>query len=339
MKLKISAVKSSWLSWYFLMLALISLLFIFDSCEKDITIELPEQEPVLVVEGRIENGQPPYVILTKSTGYFEAADINSFLNSFVHDAIVTVESDNIIYSLPELCTSDLPPELRPLAAQFLGIRPDILTSNDYCIYTLPLEDLISGNFLVGVPGKSYRLKIESGSKSYSSITKVPELVPLDSVWFRTDGVDTVYGFAWARLTDPDTVGNAYRWFAKRISHGSYGQVKDENFIPPFSSIFDDKFINGQRFEFWYDRGNRPSEEGGDLPGEKQHYYKVGDTIVIKFCSIEKNVMNYIRKYETEIWNNGNPFASPNSLPTNISGNALGLWAGYGASYDTIIALQ
>jgi hypothetical protein len=325
---------------FFLFCLWAGIAFFFSSCEKEIRIDLPDAEAGIVVEGRIESGQPPYVILTKSTGYFESTDINTFLNSFVHNAKITITAGGSSYTLPELCLNDLPPEYRPMAAAFLGVAEEELSGINYCLYTVPVTDLFTGNFLKGETGKTYRLTIEAEGKTFTSDTKIPELVPLDSVWFRLDGADTLYGFAWAHLTDPDSSGNAYRWSAMRINLGSDGKPKDGGFVYPFGSAFDDKFINGKSFEFGYDRGHRPAEEGmPEKEGEKAHFFKLGDTIVVKFCTIEKPVMEFIRKYETEIWNNGNPFASPSSIPTNIEGGAFGLWAGYGVSYDTIYAVQ
>lgn len=320
----------------FLLIAFLGFSFLFfSSCEKDIEIELPEFAPGLVVEGRIESEQPPFIILTKSMGYFEATDINSFLNSFVHDAKVSVSSDGKNYPLPELCLNDLPAGFKPLAASFLGIDESDLAGINYCIYTVPIAELFTGNFLKGEVGKAYSLTIESEGKTYTATTKIPELVPLDSVWFSLDGEDTVYGFAWGQLTDPDTLGNSYRWAAKRINTRPDGSPKDGEFVHSMGSAFNDEFVNGKSFEFGYDRGHRPSEEGEKEEGERQHFYKLDDTIVIKFSTIEKPVMDFIRKYETETWTNGNPFASPSSIPTNIKGGAFGLWAGYGVSYDTI----
>lgn len=319
-------------------IAVFSLVF-FSSCEKEIQIDVGEADPVLVVEGRIETGQPPLIILTKSTGYFEATDINSILSSFVHRAKVTITDGNNSYLLPELCLNDLPPEFRPYAAMLLGVSEEELQGINYCIYTVPIADLYSNNYLKGEAAKTYYLTIETEGKEYSATTKIPYPVPLDSVWFQLDGLDTLYGFAWARLADPDTIGNSYRWAAQRLNLGPDGQPKDNGFVYPFGSAFDDKFFNGIRFEFGYDRGHRPAEEGEKEEGEKSHYYKLGDTIVVKFCSIEKKVMEFIRKYETDIWNNGNPFASPSTIPTNIEGGAFGLWAGYATSYDTIYAVK
>ena len=47
-------------------------------CEKEITLNLPQAESKIVVEGSIEPNFPPYVILTKSQGYFEPIDINTY---------------------------------------------------------------------------------------------------------------------------------------------------------------------------------------------------------------------------------------------------------------------
>lgn len=327
--------------YFFLKTIFIFLFFLFIpfffSCEKEIDLEIPVENNLLVVEGNIEPGQPPYVILTKSSGYFQESNLSSFLNSFVHNASVSVTVNDVSYPLPELCSADIPSAYRPFVAEFLGIPPEDLAQNNYCLYTVPFADVITGNYFKGTSGLTYKLTIESEGKTYFSHTRIPEIVPLDSVWYKPIGPDSAFGFAWAHLTDPDTAGNAYRWFAKRISHGTYGQVKDYHFVPPYGSTFDDRFINGKSFDFAYDRGNRPSDEGVELPGEKQHFFKTGDTIVVKFCTIDSKVSAFLKKYENEIWNNGNPFASPTTLPTNIENGALGLWAGYGVSFDTIVA--
>ena len=55
------------------------------------------------------------------------------------------------------------------------------------------------------------------------------------------------GLMYAQFTDPDTVGNAYRWFAKRINTrriGSLaGEVKD-SVCSSLGSAIDDAFFNG-----------------------------------------------------------------------------------------------
>jgi hypothetical protein len=74
----------------FLLSLLLFVTVIFSSCEKDITIDLPPSAEQFVVEGHIETGQPPYVILTRSSDYYATFYLDSLNNYFVHNAIVKV---------------------------------------------------------------------------------------------------------------------------------------------------------------------------------------------------------------------------------------------------------
>ena len=183
-------------------------------------------------------------------------------------------------------------------------------------------------------GKTYDLNIEWEGGTYTSSTRIPELIPLDSVWFKREG-NPELGFIWAHLTEPDTAGNAYRWWAQRINVNSEGQPKDAAFVPPLGSAFDDRFINGKSFDFVYGRGpsapDDPPEEGG--------FFKLGDTIVVKFSTCDQGVFQFLRTFEAEAGNNGNPFASPSPIRSNMEGGALGIWAGYGSVLDTVYAVD
>lgn len=317
-------------------ISIICLLSILGSCEKEIEFDLPDATPKLVVEGRIEQGNAPYVMLSKSVGYFEPTDIAAIESQFVHGAVVTITVDNATDTLEEICLNDIPLQFLPMVAEFIGIPEDELGNVNYCIYTVPIIDLIIGNYLKGEVGKSYKLTIISEENTYTAVTKIPELVPLDSVWYETEGSgNDQYGFLYAHLSDPDTLGNAYRWFAKRINLKPDGEPKDNNFVAPFGSAFDDQFFNGKSFEFGYDRGDPPNSE--PEPGEKNHYFKEGDTIVVKFCTIDLDHYKFLRIFELEVNSNGNPFASPTTTPTNVTGGALGIWGGYGATFDTLVA--
>ena len=45
--------------------------------------------------------------------------------------------------------------------------------------------------------------------------------------------------------------------------------------------------------------------------------------------------NFFEKKYVQLTTAGNPFATPTNIPTNIAGGALGVWAGYSTSYDTL----
>ena len=311
-------------------------------CEKEIIIEVPDSEIMLVVEGRIEGDglskTPPFVLLSRSSGYFEVTSIADMENLQVHNAVITVRVDNIDYPLEEICISNLPQSMQPLVAAFLDIGVEDLAKFNYCFYTVPAADLLSGNYLYGIPGKTYYLTIKSEGITYTSKTKIPDLIPLSSVWFDASKDDTL-GFAWAHLEDPDTSGDAYRWYARRLGLDFQGNPKDDGYLPPAGSAFEDEFFNGKSFDFGYDRGHLPGEHENEDPAEVTHYFKSTDTIAIKFCTIDLNVYRFLRVYEIGVNSAGSPFASPSTIPTNIEGGALGLWAGYGVTYDTIFGVK
>src|SRR6185295_1338657 len=73
-----------------LVLSLTSYVLFLTCCTKDLSITLPHQESQIVVEGHIETGTPPYVILTKSSDYYSTFYLDSLGNYFIHGAIVKV---------------------------------------------------------------------------------------------------------------------------------------------------------------------------------------------------------------------------------------------------------
>jgi hypothetical protein len=278
---------------------IITLLFVLlSSCEKDITVSLPEGEEKIVVEGYVEAGRPPYVLLSKSTGYFAPFDSASVTQYAVKNALVVI-CDGI------LCDT--------LISPFTSVGYLYLSQN-----------------LIGTVGRNYTLyiKTEEGIELSSSTYCYPP-VALDSTWFKVqDGKDSL-GWVWARLTEPDTLGNFYRWFAKRIG-------KDNDFIAPIGSVFSDRFINGRSFDFAYNRGKYPNSTAEDDNNEEAGYFKKGDTIIIKFCSIGPASYDFWRAAEDQLASNGNPFSTVNYIPSNIKGG-IGIFEAYTPSFDTVIA--
>lgn len=309
----------------------------FISCEKEITVDLPVVNHQIVVEGFIYQDQPPMMMLTWSQGYFDPTNMETLQNMFVHDAVVTVTVDNVTYTLDEVCTADLTEEELELASVALGIPVESLQSLNLCIYT-SFE-------LIGETGKVYYLDVSQDNHHITGATKLPEIVVLDTLFF--DIVSSLpndsLGFIYGNITDPDTIGNAYRWFAKRINHYPdwaedeelRGQQKDYGYIAPIGSVFDDEFFNGLSFEFAYYRGAEPNSSKYDDLNNERGYFKRGDTIAVRGCTIDRNAYKFIYSFESQVSNQGSPFAVPFNLESNLQGG-LGAFIGYGAIYDTVI---
>jgi hypothetical protein len=279
----------------------IFLLFLaFISCEKEVEVEIPLADRKIVIEGYIMEGEHPYVILTRSSPYFATVDSTILLSLIVTDARVYVNDGFITDTLSLSLDANLFP---------------------YLIY--------KSNLVTGEAGKTYSLTVEADGRTFTSASYLAPSIPLDSLWFKVQpGLDSL-GWIWAHLNEPDTMGNSYRWFAKRLG-------KDNDFIAPLGSVFNDKFINGKSFDFAYHRGSKPNSEAIDDNNEERGYFKQGDVVVVKFTSIDRNNFEFWRAAEVEISNSGNPFAAPNIIPSNITGNAYGVWGAYGVWTDTLV---
>lgn len=298
-------------------------IMLLQSCVREVELDIPGSTEKVVVEGYIEPGIPPIVFLTRNKPYFGTNNFSGFNDMLIHDAYISVSNGTHTVELQEICASELPDSLMSLLSGITGLDSATLATIDFCLYTT-----IDPN-MFGVEGKTYQLYVSALGKNLNATTYIPGHVKLDSIWYKHDGTYTDRGFCWAKLKDPDTLGNAYRWFAKRLG-------QDFSFYAPLGSAIDDKFINGQHFEFAY---NRAKSAGDDVSSEYFGYFRPGDTIVVKFTTIDYPSYLFWRSYEAQVINNGNPFAAPTPIRSNIQGEGgLGIWTGYGVSYDTTIAL-
>lgn len=275
-------------------------LFFLSSCEKIVSFQLNNSETKkLVVDGQIETGKPPIVFLTNAIGVTDPLNLNTVLNSIVRGAIVEVSDATRTIQLIEQNNS----------------------------YQVAPQD---SNF-VGVPGQIYKLKIQYLGKVYEASTKIPIVKSLDSIWtvkrINAGGPDSNEVNIFARYTDPDTLGNYVRYFTKR---------NKEPFFTGRNSVYNDEVINGNgidvRIEKGYDKIN-------DTSTKKFGNFIIGDTVQVKWCAIEKAVYNFWNTLEFSTNSVGNPFSSPSAIMSNISNGALGVWAGYGTSFKTIIVVK
>lgn len=294
------------------------------SCEKDIDIDIPEEEPQIVVEGSIEIDQPPVVLVSKTRGLFEPTSPDDLAGAYISNANVFVNGE----ALTPLCTNEIPDEFIPLLSDLLSIPPDDLDDLDICAYV--------GLEMEGAPETTYELRVEVEEKILSSVTHIPNPVVPDSSWFRLWANSPRYGFVFTRITDPDTLNNAYRVFTRRIGPNDNDNPNDEVFYAPFGSAFTDEFFNGDPLEIGFQRGQPANSSRPVDNGDESGFFEIGDRFVFKFCSTDQATYQFFRTFEQQLGTNGSPFAAPNNVISNIEGG-LGIWAGYGCDCDTIHA--
>ena len=287
--------------WMYLMLFLIS-------CEKDIELDLEQVPSQIVVDGYVEEGLPPYVILSYTSGYFDPVNAAALVNDALRGATVILDDGTDTIRLHEISLNG---------------------TNVNGVYAA-LDSATLLPVMTGIAGRTYHLRIYTPEGRFAEATaKLNHAVACDSMWFRLNEDSDSLGLAFARLSDPDTLGNYYRWFAKRKN-------KDAQFIAPLGSVFEDKFINGLEFDFAYNRGQLRNSTAPDDNNEEAGLFKSGDTIIVRFTSVDRAVFEFWRDAETQLANTGSPFAVPANIQSNISGGT-GLFATYSSAYDTIIA--
>ncbi len=311
---------------------LLPILFFLSSCEEEFTLDVGTPEIEIVVEGHIEAAEepavplPPYVILTRTIPFRSSITAEEISNLFVHDAFVTVSDGETTVELTEACWEDIPDELKSVVVELLPEELDTIPVN-VCIYLDP-------NFaLFGEIGKTYDLVVEADGKRLTSSTTIPPHTLIDSLEFIPAPGDFGEEYFELRgfMTDPEEYADFYRYFTS--TNGSFLSAA-------FSSVVDDKFFNGQSFEFplartdakfgtSFDSQNPPDPDDFRVNG----LFREGDEVIVKWINIDEDHFRFWETLEFNIINQG-PFGSYTRISSNIEGG-VGIWGGQSASYYSI----
>ena len=280
---------------------LITLTSILLSCRKNIDVKLPEYTERLVVEANIETGKSAVVLLSRSVPFFGDFDYSTPEKAFVKGAVVTVSDGTLIDTLTEL-------------------------------------DPTSGYIYLGTPkvigqvGKTYTLKVRYNAKEFSVQSTILNPIKLDSLYFKWEA-DSM-GFIWQHFKEPPGLGNQYRWMSKRLNV----KYKDFFFAGPLFSVFDDKFVDGKAFDFSYDRGPQPDKIQQWREESNRNYYRVGDTVAVRFNHIGKAEYDFFYTYYQNKASNSNPFSAPTNIKSMFGQNeeVFGAFIAYSSTFDTLV---
>lgn len=158
-------------------ISLFLLAFCISSCEKVIDLQLKDSEPVLVIEGNIDNQGPYSEVLLSETFPFSSLEEKVPVSG----AIVTIQEDNN----------------SPMQLQEVESGRYILDNSQ------------------GKPGSTYHLSVSVNGENYESTSTMPQPVELDSVGTISTNVfsETIKSTA-VIYNDPIEVKNYYRFKVK-----------------------------------------------------------------------------------------------------------------------------
>ncbi|MDU1890010.1 MAG: hypothetical protein E6767_04910 [Dysgonomonas sp.] len=167
-------------------LFILSLLLLFQSCADD-DIEMAAYEPKVVVEGAIEYGESPVILLSVSASMTGPKDTLSLLNNVIRNAKVTVSDGKIT----EILT--------------LQTNRDKLPPYEY-----------RGSVLKGEVGKTYFLEIDYDKRKVTGETYIPMPVSLEKIWFKRETPQDTTGYIHIRFKN---TSNEYYQVATRVFPG------------------------------------------------------------------------------------------------------------------------
>ena len=192
--------------------------------------------------------------------------------------------DSLNYNLPPKLKADLIANGDTIRL-FAGLFPDIKNSKFYNI--LGTSQL---NFQDNV---TYRLQVkdDSGRLATAQATALPK-IEVDSISTTLRVVDTSYSITiW--IKDDAAATNFYRVVVNKDSSNGGASLEQ---------LLQDNARSGTTF---------PITSGYD--------YKAGDSAIVRLYNIEKTYFDFLESARDAERSNGNPFAQPASLKSNVKG--------------------
>ncbi|MDD4141339.1 MAG: DUF4249 family protein [Bacteroidales bacterium] len=284
-------------------LILIALMALFASCSREIIIDSDDYIRRPVIEGYIENGEYPWVMITYNQPFFEELNLDYTNGENLEALLDLVEIDATVIVSNGIIDDTL----------VFMIDPSIFTGE---VVWPPFK--YTGTKFVGEVDHSYSLRVEIDENVYTATTTITEPCVPDTIWFVADPYqnDTI-GSLHATFTDNPDEKNYYRYFTKRLG-------RDVNYVEGYASIWEDTYFNGLAFEVILFRGSSPALLATDTipePAEEYLFFKTGDTVSVKVVTMDADSYRFWHTLE-----------SSSEVKTNISGGALGVWCGYGTYY-------
>lgn len=279
---------------YLRMMCCLLTAFILMGCREDIQYE-PEE---IVVEGWIESGGGPIVILSKTLTVTTLEEVN--------------EDEPFVLPWGKVTVSD-------------GVESVILTGDYDERYFPPY--IYSTSRIKGVPGRTYYLTVEYGDRVLTAQTTIPEVDSLEALTVTPCAdADSMYQITAYYYDNPDT--KDYYMFLTRVFN------RETRYYPASLGLADDEKLTRYNQQV-VQPGNHSLTDKGE---KYHPYYHRDDSVQIKFAKIDATTYAIHKAYsDMDILSTNPLFTSDVSMPTNVKGG-LGFWCGYAvARYNVVIA--
>lgn len=243
-----------------------------NSCEKEIDLDLADQSGTIVIEGNVTDAEGSYTVkITKSVGFSQPNQYPAVAGATV------VLSDNTGQ------TETL---------QYMG-------HGEY-----------KSNTFMGVPGRTYTLKVQAEGKQYTAQSSMPQAVEMEGIAQDTFMFGDKKSYTLLPIfTDPATLGNRYL-FSFTIN----------NLSKKYISVLSDNLNNGL-----------PNQWTLGLPNDdnkgRDHEVVVGDLINVEMQCIDTNIFTYYSSL-IQISEGYGSSVTPANPPSNISNGALGYFSAH-----------
>jgi len=302
-----------------LLTIIIGLITMLTSCEKDFDIDVKANQPLLVVEGYINNEMPHlnYVVLSRSMDYYNP----NLQSAAVAGATVTITEGSL--AADKSYSWSLATKVQLYEAKSnLNSRQVPASNVQEGIYFDQRLITDSANALKGKPGRHYLLEIETGGQHYSAITSILYPVKLDSLTCGFSFVDTDdNNIEKSRVTihyqDPDTLGNSQLFYWQ--NWGNRGNIGWGGMGSAWRNSGVDDLTNGEYMRITQNRS-----------------FEIGDTVTYHMASVTREVHDFWDNFR-DARNNDGPFSTPVKLMNKIQGeNVTGCFSGMSLSSKTVV---
>jgi len=190
--------------------------------------------------------------------------------------------------------------------------------NDHAGIPDTLKEIIPGTYqttrLLGVPGRTYTLTVNSNNTSYSAISTMPNPVAIDTV-FTKNALGSKNKNISIRFKDPGGIANYYR-VMETITN--IIPIHKDVILPTLGTVTTDRLSDGKEITY--------------TAAFDQPELLSGDSVLVALECIDKNVFNYFRTARQ----NGTMSTTVSNPVTNLTNGALGYFSAYAVRYKKIV---